>query len=366
MRRICWKIFIILLLSCHGAAMAQDRPAGRPSVMEARDLAVDATADSAVRARALALAQGQRRALNQILRRLVLREDWPRLPRVAAADLPNLVESLAIADEKTSNVRYLAKISVHFKQAAIHRLLNDSEISYSDTRAKPALVLPVWDAGGVRLLFEDENPWRLAWEGLPLTDDDLLPLRLPLSDLADISALASNAALLGDWRSFETLRKRYGAESVIAVRAAMQPGGAMQVDMHWHTADGTVTTVASYRAGGGQALAEFLPWLAAEIAGELVDDWKRRTLLDFAEENSLSVRIPFESLKAWNAIRNKLANISLVQKFDIVSITRNDAQLMLRYLGDVERLGLSLAQQDLQLFEIDGYWEIRRRKPVDN
>lgn len=366
MRRFLLAVNTILFLFWHGAALAQDKPTGGSSVMEARDLAVDATADSAVQARAVALAEGQRRALNQILRRLTLREDWSRLPLVAAEDLPNLVESLAIADEKTSNVRYLAKISVRFKKAGIDQLLTEGDIPYSDTQAKPALILPVWEAGGVRLLFEDENPWRLAWESLPLTDDDLLPLRLPLSDLADISSLGSEAALLGHWSRFEGLNGRYGTQSVIAVHAVALPDGGVQINMLWHTVEGTTSTITSYQSEAGNDLGVFLQWLAGEISGELADNWKRRTLINFGEENSLSVRIPFDGLKAWNAIRNKLKKISLVQKFKIVSITRSDAQLELYFLGDPQRLSLSLAQQDLQLFEVDGYWEIKQRTPAGN
>jgi hypothetical protein len=361
MQRFCLCLISALFLFPYAIVQAQQVSDETVPVMEARDLAVDATADSAVAARSIALAQGQRAALNQIFRRITLREDWPRLPAVTAQELPDLVSALAIAEEKTSDVRYLAKLSVRFKERAIHGLLNEAGISYSDTRAKPALILPVWEKGGVRQLFEDSNAWRQAWETLPLMEDDLLPLRLPLSDLEDISALGADAALLGYWNRFAKLTARYGVDSVIAVHAANLSGGAMQVDIHWHGEDGTTTTVDSYPAQQGETTQQFLGRLAALIAAELGDDWKRRTLLNFEDQNSLSARIPFEDLKSWQLIRRKLREITVVRKVDVLSITRFDAQVVLNYLGDEERLSLSLAQQDLLLYDLDGYWEIRRR-----
>jgi hypothetical protein len=361
MRGFGLRALFALFLAVSGVATAQEVSPKAAPVMEVRDLVVDATADSAVAARAIALSRGQRRALTLILRRITLREDWGRLPKVAASEIPDLVEAIAIADEKTSSVRYLAKISVRFKERALHGLLSEAEIAFSDTQAKPSLILPVWEAGGVRQLFEDTNPWRQAWEALPLMDGELLPLRLPLSDLQDISALGADAALLGYWNRFQKLTVRYGVDSVIAVHAAGLRGKAMQVDVHWHTPDGTKTTVGSYRAQRGEKRGPFLKRLAALIAAELGDDWKRRTLLNFEDRNNLSARVQFEDLKSWNAVRQRLQQISVVQKFDVLSITRYDAQVMLDYLGDEERLELALAQQDLQLYDVDGYWEIRLR-----
>ena len=81
-------------------------------VFTVRDVAVDATDQTAAAARIKALADGQRRALRQVFERIVLTEDLARQPRLADRQIEALVQALEVNKERTSSVRYLAELTV--------------------------------------------------------------------------------------------------------------------------------------------------------------------------------------------------------------------------------------------------------------
>ena len=85
------------------------------SVYEVRDVAVDVTAETAARAREQALAAGEHMAFRQLLERLTLREDHARLPELEQPEITEYVQDFSVADEKTSAVRYLARLNFRFK-----------------------------------------------------------------------------------------------------------------------------------------------------------------------------------------------------------------------------------------------------------
>ena len=147
-------------------------------VFEIKGVAVDVTADNAAVAREQALAEGERIAYGRLLGRLVPIAEQHRLPDLGPGEVVRLVKDLSVAEEKTSAVRYLGKLDIRFKGEEVRRLLIDHGIPFAETPSKPVLVLPVYQAAGALLLFDDPNPWRDAW-GKGVAGDGLVPLPLP-------------------------------------------------------------------------------------------------------------------------------------------------------------------------------------------
>ena len=98
----------VLVVPLHmGEALASD-------VFSVRDVAVDVTAGSATNARKTALTNGQRKAFLSLLKRLTLRINHGDLPSLSDSRIAELVSGIEVSDEKTSSVRYLAKITYGF------------------------------------------------------------------------------------------------------------------------------------------------------------------------------------------------------------------------------------------------------------
>ena len=167
---------------------------------------VDITASSAAEARKKAMAVGEARAFGLLLKRLTLKRDRARLPKLEQGEIATYLRDFQVADEKTSPVRYLAKLTFRFKARDIRSLLRDFALDFAETPSKPVLLLPVFRAVGVVSLWDDPNPWRRAWAGLDKAAG-LVPLKMPFGDLTDIATIGAEQAVNGDAQRLEALAR---------------------------------------------------------------------------------------------------------------------------------------------------------------
>lgn len=335
---------------------------GGVDIFTAVNLPVDVTAESALEAREKALQDGQRMALRQVLTRITLRTDHSSLPEPDDKAIEQMVATVAVANEKTSTVRYLAKLTVRFHRAAVRQLLRDAGIRFSETRAKPILVLPVLEKGAALSLFENSNIWRNAWAGLDLAQDALMPLRLPLGDLMDITTITAQSALAGRDDLLKVIAHRYEVNKILVAHAVLdidlRAGGLPRVAVNLlrFGPGGKSIEVLDYTVRVGNDLEEAMGRLALLVAMDQQEQWKRRTQLSFGEEISLSALVPLSDLSDWLTVRKRLAASAMVSGFQLQGISLQDAQVVIDYLGDADSLAVSLAQRDLRLVLVDGFW----------
>jgi hypothetical protein len=64
-------------------------------------------------------------------------------------------------------------------------------------------------------------------------------------------------------------------------------------------------------------------------------------------------------LSDWLAMRRRLGGAAVIQRVELASITRSNAQIVIHYLGRPEQLGSALAQRDIELVQEDGFWILR-------
>lgn len=345
------------------AVAAAGRTATAQDVFEVSGVAVDVTAETAAAARARALAAGEQRAFEILLDRLTLKSDIDRLPVLSAADRAVLVQDLSVANEKTSAVRYLAELTFRFKPREVRKMLRDLAIDFAETPSKPVLVLPVYRAAGVVVLWDDPNPWRDAWSGIvgPGALAGLVPMELPAGSLADIAAIGAEQAAVGDRARLAALSGRYGTSDVIVALAelAAAPGGAPSISVTVNRYGESVSEqaiVTGVTGRPGEAVEAVLRRAAAQVADEIEDQWKADNLIQFERSEIVAVVLPIKSLGEWVTARSRLGRVAVVDRVDLVLLSRDEARINIQYLGDIDQLALALAQADLGLREEEGRW----------
>src|SRR5207253_1596414 len=138
---------------------------------------VDATADTAAKAREAARLDGQRRALGAVADRLS--GGGAKLAKLDDKTIADLVANFEVANERMSAVRYLADYTFHFRAEPVQRVLRGAGIALSGEPGKEGskeagkdtgaslVLLPVYQPAGEALLWEDPNPWREVWAEAP-------------------------------------------------------------------------------------------------------------------------------------------------------------------------------------------------------
>ena len=334
------------------------------SVYTVRDVAVDATAADAAAARESALASGEREAFARLMRRLVPRAEIARLRRLSTAELKNLIRTFEVQDEKTSPVRYLAKLTVRFDIDGVRNLLRRAETSFAETVSKPLLVLPVFRDGGAVSLWDNPNPWRAAWSRLAASDG-LVPIVLPAGDLIDIRDISAEQAAAGNDQRIQTIARRYGSTGALVAVADLRSdiGGRLILQIsvsRYGAAVADRTTVLSVPGQPGEAADALLTRTAADLAAQIEDQWQNDNVLRFSSEQRVVVSVAIGTLADWVDIRNRLAGIVPVKQSQLVYLSKTEAQVEILCLGDESQLRLAMAQRDLDLARDGTAWILRK------
>jgi hypothetical protein len=327
-------------------------------VFSVRDVAVDASSEAATSARDTAIRGGRNAAFNALLKRLTLKANWPRLPKAADANPEDYLLSFTITDERTSTTRYLAKITYDFDPDKIRALLKAYGIPFSETRAKPAIVLPVLLTQSGAMLWQPENAWAQAWRAKSF-EQALAPLIVPVGDLSDISETAGLDPRAPDWFQVKSLASYYGAVRVLVAAVSVQQAAQsslLDVRLTEVTPSGADEERLSFQ---GPDEAHAFNAAIDDIAQAIQERWKRQTVIAGGAEGTLLTAVRFDSLAEWVAIRDHLEQSPIIRAVTIVGLTINEALVNLRYVGTREQLGVNLAQSDLRLSVMpDGSYEL--------
>ncbi|HXQ51272.1 MAG TPA: DUF2066 domain-containing protein [Stellaceae bacterium] len=345
---------------------ARPAPAAAPDMFTVANVPVDATAANASAARDQARADGARRAYAILMARLTQDADKSRLPAPTEAVLNDIIAGFAVAGERASSVHYLAKYTYHFRPDAVRALLRSAGIPFGESQSKPLLALGVFRGGAAPVLWEDPNPWREAWTAHP-PQGGLVPIVLPYGELEDVQAIDAAAALAGDQSHIQAISARYGGADVLVAVATLRAGVAphtLDVKSTRYSAAGDMAPQSwtkTYVAAPDQNDAALFADAVAGTGAQVADAWKQANMLDYSKAATIMVRVPTGALDHFVDIRDRLAQIPVIQHSDLMALDRQQAKLALHYFGTPDQLRTALAQHDLALAGQDPDWVLDRR-----
>ena len=345
---------LLLYFVCIGIGQAQVKP---NDIFTIARVPVDASAETATLARGKAVAEGQRRAVDRLFKQISTRADWPRLPVVSATTLESLVLGFEVADERTTATKYMAKLTVAFRADRIRSILKDAGVSFTETKAAPALIIPVFNQNNQVDIWGDENPWRAAWSQLS-TEASLLPIIIPAGGQKEMQALPIEEASNPTFEGLRSLIMQYNTQVVMIAYAKTTDRSVEVSIVRWSLGQDKAQQIFAQEYVGG-ASPEMLTRVALDSYSKLEDDWKHQTLLRFDVQNEILVQVSFNDLGQWINLRRLLSQTAEIRMMQITSLTNHEAVLWLKYLGEPTQLRTVFLQHRLQLFETAGAWQLK-------
>ncbi|MDA5194372.1 DUF2066 domain-containing protein [Govanella unica] len=317
---------------------------------------VDVTAKSAAEARPTAMATGQTKAFEILMRRMLRPEDAARASAsVTPAVIASFVQGVEIANERTSSVRYLAHMTVKFSPVKIRDFLKGRAYPYSDSMAPPLLVLPVLDRDGAKLLWEPDNTWLRAW-GQADIRNRLIHVILPRGGAEDQALLSSYDATNAEAPAVKALAARYGVTEALPVQAILRPaqGGYSVTVSAPALASGAPAYSGTFAAATDQDLPKTFEIAAAAVVAHLDSWWKGRTLMRLDEAGDVTAMVPLRQISDWPEVMRRLDRVTLVQSYILKTLKLGEAELQLHYAGALDQLKSVLATNGLVLREEGG------------
>jgi hypothetical protein len=346
--------FLLLALMCLVGASAGY--ARESTLYTVSNVEVDVTAKDASTAKLKAISEAQVKAFRVLAERLGGPEAVTAVEYLDAAEIGRMMSSLSIQSEKSGPGRYIGKLSVAFLPDKVRQAFAQFGVSYSEERAPRIVILPVWNGPEA---WED-NAWRKAWLSLN-TENDLVPVMVPLGDLDDSEIITAEQALRGDPVKLESLKLRYEAEAVLVAIAEPEGETAIRAVMSGASPLGTVAfdKVFDGAEGGLDAAAVMA---AQRFVALLNEKWKvasAGTPQQAAPIQTVAVTVPFRSLGQWNAIRAQLLSVQGVAQIDVTTIASGGARIRLGFTSDFGELKQSLAVVGMKLVDIKGAWVLQ-------
>lgn len=363
-------LFLMGFLGAVWPAAAQENAA----LYRLTDISVDVSAASAAKARDEAIPQAQKKAFEQLLIRLGAGASVA----VSDDDVAQMVWAFEVQKEHAGGTRYMGTFAVQFKPAAVKQFLYQKNVSYTEERAQPVVVLPISYHQGHPCLWEDRTPWRNVWEEVA-TKGTLVPVIVPAGDLNDISLVSTEEALAGRPERLRSLMQKYSAGGVMVAALQAEPGREAlegHIAVYPYDSEGTARDAFEFDLTPVEKPEEFdnaLKEIVRKILGQMETDWRQAHAQTLPPSNAsapiappagfqvfLPVDVPVPDLASWAQIRDHLRRISLVEGTHVISMTRGLVHIELQFHGDIASLQAAMTERGLRLEQnAHGGWQIR-------
>jgi hypothetical protein len=348
-----FALLAVLLPAIAGAAETHDP-------FTVRNLVKDIHNANLVQARNEALVVGQREAYTQLMQRLTAPADWPRLPKLDDAAIQDMVLDVGIDQEKQGPGRLIATLSVRFKADAVRKLLRGAGLAYAEWRGRPLMVIPVWQTETGFSFAEGPNPWRDLWRtGNP---EGLVALSVPQPN--QLAGLKGETLANATPDQLNELLSRLNTTDVMVIVAAAGKAENSQLKLDLTiTGHGPLAT----RMGGqrglggdvGESQEQLMMRAATELTRALDDEWKNGNLLQYDKQGTLLAMAPLGGFEDWLTLRDRLNRSTAVRAYDLAALSREEAALVLHYVGEQGQLEQMLMQNGLVLTWEDEHWALR-------
>ena len=363
-RRASVVLLLGFLLAVAGLAFSLRSAEANSHVFTVSGVPVDVTAETAAAAREAAHAEGHVKAMEKLLARLLPGDEFGLLRPLKAAEILAYVQDFSVANERTSDVRYLAELTFRFRPEPVRELLRANGLQHAETMSKPVVVLAIFGIEGEAMLWGEGNPWWAAWAARP-PGGWLVPLIVPLGDLGDLTAIDAARALNGEAEALGAIARRYGAEDVLITQAvllgdALLGQATLQVGTVRLGRFAQQTTIDNYAQPLGGTAQDLLALAADAVGAAVQETWKQRNLLRPGSQRQITVIVPVSQLAELIEVKRRLVGVSAVRGTRVTGLSRSKAELAIAFVGEEEQLVLAMAQSDLALALYPGIgWELR-------
>ena len=353
------KAFLFLLAFISGRCL----PAWA-DMYAVENIPVDVTAENASMAKEQAVLEAQEKAFYKMLERLTLASDMESLPALSNEDILNLVQDFSVANEKTSNIRYMASVTVQFNPEAIQAFFQEYKVPYITSVAEKRLIIPmIKKEGDVAFQSEVENnAWYNAWKDV-VPKSDLVPLVLPSGDADDAPFLTKEAFTHEYDLDMAPLLEKYKASKVLILEAVINnEDGSVKISARPFQNEKDTFADMTLTEPFNASLDNVLKRAAERTLYLLEQRWREKTAVRFDNPTLLSVVVPIQNLGQWITIRAQLDNVKLIKQYLVKAVRKDKAQIELFYAGSLPDFIENLKQEGLFLDQVENSTEWRLRE----
>lgn len=352
-----------------------------------KDVKVSATAANATEARVNALAQGEKKGFEKLMRELLPEaEANARIAKTENWQISRMVRSYEVNNERLSGTSYHATLDIIFDPQQVKQVVAGVDAAApaatpapgypaaapartsqpAGTIAAPTvLVLPVfYSPSNKPLLWEEENTWRNAWNHAERGGTNYV--RLPLGDQSDQSMLTARQAQRGDSGNVGLIAERYQSDAVLVAEARLfEHAEPIRLDVTLRRTSRTGAPEAmqmSYEAPYEENAEQLMARAAQDIASKLTNQGQTAQSTLQQQQQSMANRVTILTrltrLSDWVNIRRRLEALPMVSKVELAAISSQQADIVVHFRGAADQLAGAMSGQGMRVEQANQYWVV--------
>ncbi len=346
------------------------------------NIQVNIESADAVKARDQAIMRAQRIGFAQLVGQK--EED---LQKISDADIARLVNGFSVRNERSVGRSYKADFTVRFEPIKTQSFMDRNGWTLAERDETAAIVadqtpvaaeapllqtiviLPVLDIGSRRVVWDDPNPWREAWQKQDHSTAHVKVV-LPLADASDVIDIPDAGFLSEKGKAnIVNFLSRYNAKEVYVLvaknqGAALDPSGGMAVSLYKH--DGKQLTFVrkniirprpgyvfddAVPAGMQMVLQEcgLLPSSPPADQTATAEKEVSTTNTTIGPTADVAVTVPYQTLAQWVRIQQSLRHVTGVKNVLPIRVSPSSAQVQLATDVPTEALVRNMADRGFNL-----------------
>ena len=303
-------------------------------------------------------------ALERYLMWITLKPKTEILEIISSLETNKVIKGYSIENEKFTNKKYSALITVNFDKTEIIKILNYHDIKFSFLSGPKTLIIPLLKIEDRYILWDDPNPWFDAWIRRPL-DANLTEFILPMGDVEDLILLSAEDAETLTYYKIKNITDKYKARQTIVLFLNIEKvDNDYSIDLE--AFDGLsqekINLDGLKPIDNTKSLKKSLNDLTNDFSNYYDDILVEKNIKENEfSKGYLNAEINFSSLEEWIKIKNILNNNKRVSKFYISSISNSRALVFIEVLSKKAFLE-EIKKLDIELVKTNNNWIISPRE----
>ena len=293
-----------------------------------------------------------RKGFEKLLSNILKIQDQKKVFSTELAIIKSFVQSYRIVKEQDINGKYLAEISLSFKEDSINQFFKNNGISYSASQNFETLIYPIFIKNSELQVFSGNKffeEWNMSkeFEGVNFI--------LPVESLDDLVFIKKNKDELEEIELQSLVDKYEITNSAILILRYDENNLNVFIKTNFKGSkklkkvDIFVKDLNNYKVREETIL---------KLKSIVHDMWKEQNLIDASTPSYLTLNTKFNEPHSLGEVINKIKKINIIKSYNIQELNKNNAKIKIKYLGKIKSLENFLIQSGFNLKIQDNKWNL--------
>ncbi len=331
------------------------------------EINVDITSDNAAKAQNIAMSQANRKAIEEVAINFTTSQGVSEILSLTDKQLYNFIKETTVLEEKSSNIRYIAKLNIAINADMIKEYLQDKKITVIVPTKQKVVIIPILHNNEQAMLWQADNIWLNAWnnnstslgaiEVKPLNDNYSTILSVQKILTYDVN-LFQQIANLEEVNNIYILEAKFDELNNLSIKMT----NALTLEAQDFSIATNSTNIqeqqdeidATQEQKNEQALMQEQETSinkAVETLSYAISDKLKSQSETYGQTINISVLYDFSGVDNWNQTKSKIASIPNVKNVSIQALSSSKIQFNIKFAGNIESLTKRLQTKDFALYK---------------